>query len=128
MKIFRALLLVIVILSMMVQCANQKNIPKRYFGDYVGGQDAYTIDLNGERILIPEVVYRVRLSNGKLLLESDQEVSLGEYTLLSMSNRVVLLEVKFESGILEFWQLNLKSKKMIRNQVFPLPKIVFLKS
>lgn len=107
-------------------CMNRP-FPKRLTGAYVGSQDHYNVNINNKTIKIPETTLRVELQYDHLLIKSEQQKNIINYTIGEKTDQYYPLTLTFEDGIIEHWELYPKDKKLVRTEQVPRPSITFLK-
>jgi hypothetical protein len=119
-------ILYILVLFILTSCSVNKPFPKRYLGDYVGTQQAYDVQMNGDAVTVPETKYRLTLTYGELWLTSPQQTITGNYQMIAETKMYYKFDVHLGNGIVEEWQLWKKSKNLTRKGIAPQPETIFV--
>lgn len=100
--------------------------PKRYLGTYEGTQDAYTIEVTGGDVVVPESTYSLQLAYNELWLTTEKQVIHGTYEVKAETDMYYAFTVNMKNGTVEEWQLWKKGKRLIRKEMSPKPEVVLV--
>lgn len=101
--------------------------PKRLLGNYTGIQEAYEVQFNDQKAVVPESDIRIKLAYDQLLIQTPLQTKKVSYTVKDKTRNYYNLEVEIENKRVENWRLFRKGKKIVRPPLAPHPETIFLK-
>lgn len=121
--IFSILLLLLVTSSCMM---GNRPFPKRYLGTYEGTQEAYTININDDEVVVPASPFSLELAYNELWLTTEKQIIHGTYEVKAETDMYYSFVVHMKNGVTEEWQLWKKGGRLIRKEMPPKPEVVFV--
>lgn len=109
-------------------CGTSSNVfPKKHLGAYHGVQEAYTVNVNGEKIEVPSAEYEVILGENQLWMTTPKQKIQGTYEIKAQTDMYYTFIVELETGVKEEWRFWKEGQKLIRTPISPQPELIFLK-
>lgn len=127
-KMNKIVLLLLLSFAATITMAKSKPSPKRYVGVYEGTQEKYTLlSTEQEELEVEKAQLLIVLERNQITLKVGKYKLEGSFEVQAKTKEYYALEVTLSNGVVEYWNLYRKEKKILRKPVYPIPEIFLFK-
>lgn len=127
-KMNKIVLLLLLSFAATITMAKSKPSPKRYVDVYEGTQEKYTLlSTEQEELEVEKAQLLIVLERNQITLKVGKYKLEGSFEVQAKTKEYYALEVTLSNGVVEYWNLYRKEKKILRKPVYPIPEIFLFK-
>ncbi len=124
----KIVLLLLLSFAATITMAKSKPSPKRYVDVYEGTQEKYTLlSTEQEELEVEKAQLLIVLERNQITLKVGKYKLEGSFEVQAKTKEYYALEVALSNGVVEYWNLYRKEKKILRKPVYPIPEIFLFK-